>query len=388
MRLCRYLRVPLVLSFFATEDRIHKLQSAKLRGILDSVLFEPGRYLHVDHGSSEPEMVPTQHKALLSTPYGLILNELLLSPDTIIQGVLSLMNGAMSLDTGSVCDIADDDFSVSVDIILYIVRLGARLDNYVTFAIQQARNGHPSMEVKLRDVSLTPENLSVLDRGMEQMRNLMHGELEDLLDDYLSKLDMQIKKDPKNERLISRNSRLSSDLHAHKLLLYRNSSYAQLDSKALKTVVGSFAFLTTRHTWNRAVRNFGRILVPEHELYELLTTQRRKIITFARSLEQYPLDEVMQTALEVATSSTGCFRPSKNVMDIKNRWSIIRGPRSRGRFAVGSTRASKVVADGEEEGSQSLSRQKSVTLGEIADTGNLGVELNLQLGQVCDRFYR
>ena len=185
VRRCRYLRVPLVLSFFATEDRIHKLQSAKLRGILDSVLFEPGRYLHIDHGSSEPEMVPTQHKALLSTPYGLILNELLLSPDTIIQGVLSLMNGAISLDTGVVCDIADDDFSVSVDIILYIVRLGARLDNYVTFAIQQARNGHPSMEVKLRDVSLTPENLSVLDRGMEQMRSLMHGELDDLLDDYL-----------------------------------------------------------------------------------------------------------------------------------------------------------------------------------------------------------
>jgi hypothetical protein len=54
---------------------------------------------------------------------------------------------------------------------------------------------------------------------------------------------------------------------------------------------------------------------------------------------------------------------------------------------VGSTRASK-VADGEEEGSQTLSRQKSVTVGEIADTGNLGVELDLQLGQVCDRFYR
>ena len=33
-----YLRVPLVLTFFATEDRVHKLQSKKLRGILDAVL--------------------------------------------------------------------------------------------------------------------------------------------------------------------------------------------------------------------------------------------------------------------------------------------------------------------------------------------------------------
>ncbi|KAJ1420484.1 hypothetical protein B484DRAFT_433531, partial [Ochromonadaceae sp. CCMP2298] len=40
-----YMRVPLVLAFFSTEDRIHKLQSPELRLILDSVLFEPGKYL-------------------------------------------------------------------------------------------------------------------------------------------------------------------------------------------------------------------------------------------------------------------------------------------------------------------------------------------------------
>jgi hypothetical protein len=38
-----YLRLPLVLTFFASDDRLHKLQSRKLRAILDSVLFEPGR---------------------------------------------------------------------------------------------------------------------------------------------------------------------------------------------------------------------------------------------------------------------------------------------------------------------------------------------------------
>ena len=40
-----YLRLPLVLAFFASDDRVHKLQSPKLKGILDSVLFEPGRYV-------------------------------------------------------------------------------------------------------------------------------------------------------------------------------------------------------------------------------------------------------------------------------------------------------------------------------------------------------
>ena len=37
-----YLRIPLVIQFFATEDRIHSLKSPELRELLDSVLFEPG----------------------------------------------------------------------------------------------------------------------------------------------------------------------------------------------------------------------------------------------------------------------------------------------------------------------------------------------------------
>ena len=43
-----YLRLPLILTFFSTEDRIHKLQSPELRQILDSVLFEPSKYLRMD----------------------------------------------------------------------------------------------------------------------------------------------------------------------------------------------------------------------------------------------------------------------------------------------------------------------------------------------------
>ena len=38
------LRIP----FFASEDRVHKLSSPKLRAILDAVLFEPGRHLPLD----------------------------------------------------------------------------------------------------------------------------------------------------------------------------------------------------------------------------------------------------------------------------------------------------------------------------------------------------
>ena len=43
-----YLRLSLVLTFFSTNDRVHKLESAKLRKILDSVLFEPGAHLSLE----------------------------------------------------------------------------------------------------------------------------------------------------------------------------------------------------------------------------------------------------------------------------------------------------------------------------------------------------
>ena len=34
-----------------------------------------------------------------------------------------------------------------------------------------------------------------------------------------------------------------------------------------------FLYLTTRHTWNKAARDKGKMLLPETELYELLQVQ-------------------------------------------------------------------------------------------------------------------
>ena len=82
----------------------------------------PNRYLASDHGGVVPMMVPTQHSELLASAYGLLFNDLYYSPDSVIRSVVSLLESSLALDTGSVCDIGADDFSISVDIILYIIR--------------------------------------------------------------------------------------------------------------------------------------------------------------------------------------------------------------------------------------------------------------------------
>lgn len=70
-----YLRVPLVLSLFATEDRIHSLRSEELQEVLDAVLFEPSTYLP-PHLQAVPTEVPCPNRSLLATSFGLLLNEL------------------------------------------------------------------------------------------------------------------------------------------------------------------------------------------------------------------------------------------------------------------------------------------------------------------------
>ena len=121
-----------------------------------------------------------------------------------------------------------------------------------------------------------------------------------MLEEYLHKLHRSTEANVGNEAFIDRNSRLACDLHAHRLLLYRNLLDGELSPEVVKTVVGSFVFLTTRHTWNKAARKKGKLLVPETELYELLTVTRRRIIGWARSQRQKGLDGVLQVScLEV-----------------------------------------------------------------------------------------
>ena len=319
-----------------------------------------------------------------------------------------------------------------MQIILFVARLAARVDNYASFVIDYATGEHDCIDattVPLRDVEVSADCLAKLRAGRAQVRaQFLHGDVSDLLDDYLRRLDDQTVNDPTNEQLIDRNSRLACDLHAHKLLLYRNVRAGALTPRAAKTLIGSFIYLTTRHTFNKCSRDRGAMLLPEFELYELLSVQRRRLVEYCASLPQGRLDDVMQTALQVSTSATGSLRASAEIVDAANRWSRIRGATSAGRFAVGSTRtvaeaekdagdggggsgggnggletkaadtkASAAVASAASAGKKKaaagtpravrLRRQKSfdATVGEVADTELLGVEMNVQIGQMTLR---
>lgn len=392
-----YLRLPLVLTFFASEDRVHKLQSRKLRDILSSVCFEPGRHLSVLNTGVLPAMVPTTHPRLLATPYGHLLNELACSPANVMRSIVALLTGALALDTGAVCDWGGSDFNTGVEIILYVTRLVARMENFISFLIDTRSGRHPCLsDVKFRGVDLSDDTIAELEDGLQRLHDLMQGQVAPLLEEYLLKLDRQTAASPGDEKLIDRNSRLSCDLHAHRLLLYRNVYWDELSAEdaecASKVVIGSFVYLTTRHTWNKAARDQGRLLVPETELYELLQVVRRRLIRWVQCQRQGALDTVLQTALQVSSSTTGS---SDVEIDKSNRWASLAGANAEGRYAVSSTRtiaamkSSKSDSDADDgaDSGQELTRASSslAEVAEVAHTAMLGVEMDLQIGQMTLR---
>jgi hypothetical protein len=258
----------------------------------------------------------------------------------------------------------------------------------------------------MREADVSPETLTVLKEGRAELRELLTGHFHPLFEDYLRRLDYETVNDPTNECLIDRNSRLACDLHAHMLLIYRSHMPDALTADVTKVIIGSFIYLTTRHTWNKVMKEELRIHLPETELYSLLQVQRRRVVEWLKYCKQGILDEVMQTALQVSSSLTGSFKASADILDAQNRWSRIQGDRSVGRWAVGSTRnvatsssASSLpeIGLGPKTGLSSkdsdlsprpgLQRQQSFDndVSEVADTGMLGVEIDVQIGQMTLR---
>lgn len=405
-----YMRLPLILSFFSSEDRIHKLQSPELRLILDSVLFEPGKYLRMDCTSVEPVMVPTIHTELLATPHGLLLNELCRSPDVVIRSVLLILKGAFACDTGSVADDGAIDLNTSTSIIIYVSRMGARIDNYLSFLIDWSLGTHDCIDGQLRGMEISDETLTKLTNGRDQIREILRDQFDPLFEDYLKRLDAETLRDPTNESLINRNSALACDLHSHKLLLYRNYSHSQITPGIAITLLGSFIYLTTRHTWNKMTKKSNALKIPEYQLYELLQVQRRRLVSWMNKCRQGTLDLVMQTSLQISSSLTGSMKTSAAILEEHNRWARILGDRSYGRWAVGSTRTT-TISSTESYGTLSfrsskssenalgsadlsppsltrqLVRQKSFDneVSTVEDTGMLGIEMDLQVGQMTLR---
>mmetsp|Transcript_7246 Transcript_7246/g.21392 ORF Transcript_7246/g.21392 Transcript_7246/m.21392 type:complete len:5155 (-) Transcript_7246:1654-17118(-) len=168
-----YLRIPIVTSFFATEDRVHALKNDTLRQLLDSVVFEPGRYLP-KNATAAPEFVPAKDEKRLNTPYGLLLNELSRSPEQLLASTIRLMKLALALDTGKYFESQDD-------IILYVYRFACRVTSFVNFILLHEE----SPLYRNRDMPVSEKTLSELQQGYHDLSDVLDRKFLPMLHSWI-----------------------------------------------------------------------------------------------------------------------------------------------------------------------------------------------------------
>jgi thiol-disulfide isomerase/thioredoxin len=384
-----YLRIPLTLNFFATADRIHTLRDKKLRHLLDSVLFEPSRYLELG-ANYAPSLVPSEEPKLIASPYGLLFNELHYSPDGLIRTLVSLIQQARKLDVGTV-------YSSTVGVILYVVRLLVRVESAIVTLLRIDQGTHPSIKSTLRDVKLSPSSVAALTEGLATLHdtlrsseNCVQNMLEAWLlechermkqaienpDDSDSDIDkvsnassgddtdtesdadtpeeslltktaaktassQQAKRQSEKEAVhrkatgqggntaVDRNVRIACRLHAHLILMYRNTAAEDHTLHSVTTLLSSHQYLQTRHTWNHLL-----LEIPETEIFEAMAIQRRGLVHWFTKMASPSMVNHALEAIVRVTAGTGMRHAATT--DSIRCWDFITGPRSVGRYTIAS----------------------------------------------------
>ena len=140
--------------------------------------------------------------------------------------------------------------SSTTTIILYVVRLASRVDNFVTFLLAYDSEQHDSIRGQpYRQLQLGPGVGEKLETFRKELHRLLWGELRSILLRWYHKLVREGEEDDDDDVADDRASRMCS-LHAHLLLMLRNARPAELEAPLVQTIVCGMVFLSTRHMWN------------------------------------------------------------------------------------------------------------------------------------------
>lgn len=248
-----------------------------------------------------------------------------------MKSICDLVRLAVNLDVGTV-------HASTVPIVLFVLRLVSRVDSYVSFLINHSCRDDESIFWTLRDVQVLPETLTVLVAMRDDLVRTVRAKVCPMIEEWCTQLVKETI-DKGDDEVVDANARTACQLHAHLLLLHRNIDLEDYDFTVASTITSSFLYLTSRHTWN-----LNLLGIPEHQVFEMLMVQRRKLLAWVRQQRQNNLTELMEATVRV-TVSTGLRRQSpddslalKPSATSKLLWAYIDGERSVGRFTVASAR--------------------------------------------------
>lgn len=251
-----YMRIPLLLKFFSTDNHLKALRTFKIQEVLDAALFEPGQWQE-KYEKFCPTEVPAPNRDHLCTAAGLLFNELVMSPKIVFQSVYEMLDHVVEMDTGKYSELSES--------ILYVIRLSVRLEGYMLYLIRNhefhTKNNsnlvdNGSSNSNDEDGKSKPHyngayyhahvrglecNQSVIDEAIE-----CRTKLRKILDERVFKiLARWIKKAKADGKVL-----ICCMLHAHLAFLYRNVRKEELTPTIVFSILSCQIFLFNHYKFD------------------------------------------------------------------------------------------------------------------------------------------
>ena len=422
-----YLRIPLMLEFFADPLRIVGLGHESLQEVLDACLFEPSTW-QPTLSKPRPEVIPALTREHMQTPAGLLFNELICSPGTITRSVNSMLDHVLEMDTGRYAP-------TSSPLIMYVLRLVVRVEEYMIYVMQHW-NWMQQANKQAADEAIAPGEWTALSTYKTYVRGLYcQGGTAAMLAsqqaELRSKLDERVF--PMLERWVAVCTRQNEIGHccivyAHLAYLHKNMLYEHLNRRVVSIMLIAQNFLTINYRYDIEIhmgdtnrkRTTGQAAadpngpqvvdddgpmkvnqalgIPQMEVFDLFTRHRRKCMLWLLANKE-ECNQVMESIVRVVTF-TGKRTTSKSDMTART-WNSMKGHGCLGRFvpdtdnmdadrvvgADGGTHDTEIFVPGADV--EELERKRQLDSGQITferwlwltTTQSVDVEINIQLGE-------
>jgi len=328
-----YMRIPLVLGFFSTPERVRALQVPELRDLLESVVFEPGRWISPKNSANVPTAVPA-NPIEIGTSNGLLLSELSRSPRHVTGSLVRLLRLA--------ADARDGKYNSNGALILYFAtRMAARIEGFMQYLINLSETFKFGRKKKRSRgvVAAVASNIwseceksclqllgycmdcptedadpeEPIEEDTQEVKALKEAR-EELREAYET-LDIYETLSKWAEKAISAKQWIAGNrCQVHIALLYAHMSTAEYveNPEHLKRFLASSFYVLTRHTFGARSEDNEEIDFPESEFFYVLQQQRLTILSSFQSIAGQSaglqvhkdlnevLNHVLETVLEVS----------------------------------------------------------------------------------------
>jgi hypothetical protein len=323
-------------------------------------LFEPSLW-RPPTDQDVPQTVPAPDRAHLSTPCGLLLNELVHAPGPLLDALHVMLSHAAELDTGRWTTRA-------AAVILYVVRLVVRVDAFITLLVRFNTCDHGTVNgtgwaSSVRGLKASDDAIAACVEKRALLRQVLQLQIAPILERW------------RVFALKAKDMHQVAVLHAHTCFLWRNVEQEDLTEAVVVSLLSSQLILSSRFrpsSWSTGNKDKGdvddldesELLLPAWELVALQQAKRGMLLRWLDADAQRKNQALEKVVAVVAMATCG---PNNRTQ--ARHWRSIDGRHCVARFVP-------CLDQRNEEDQQRAERERDYVRGQ--EVGE--IEVNVQLG--------